>query len=61
MIRMTLCPNCNTIQKAGTNCPICKCPVEVGVIKDMGGRKSVLPKHKVEAAIRVRKKGVVVE
>jgi hypothetical protein len=24
---MTLCPNCRTIQKAGTNCSICKCPV----------------------------------
>ena len=29
MIRMILCPNCRTIQKAGTNCSICKCPVEV--------------------------------
>jgi hypothetical protein len=28
MIRMVLCPNCRTIQKAGTNCSICKCPVE---------------------------------
>lgn len=27
MIRMTLCPNCRTIQKAGTVCSICKCPV----------------------------------
>lgn len=27
MIRMTLCPNCRTIQKVGTNCTICKCPV----------------------------------
>lgn len=27
MIRMTLCPNCRTIQKAGTDCTICKCPV----------------------------------
>lgn len=27
MIRMTLCPNCRTIQKAGTVCTICKCPV----------------------------------
>jgi len=61
MIRMTLCPNCRTIQKAGTTCSICKCPVEVGTIEDMNGRKSVLPKHKVEAAIRARKKGVVVE
>jgi hypothetical protein len=24
---MTLCPNCRTIQKAGTACSICKCPV----------------------------------
>lgn len=28
MVRMTLCPNCKTIQKAGTNCSICKCPVD---------------------------------
>ncbi|GAG43956.1 unnamed protein product [marine sediment metagenome] len=27
MIRMTLCPNCETIQKAGTTCTICKCPI----------------------------------
>jgi len=29
MIRMTLCPVCRTIQKAGTVCTICKCPVIV--------------------------------
>lgn len=27
MAKMTLCPNCRTIQKAGTDCTICKCPV----------------------------------
>ena len=27
MIRMTLCPNCKTIQKHATACTICKCPV----------------------------------
>ena len=24
---MRLCPNCRTIQKVGTNCSICKCPI----------------------------------
>jgi hypothetical protein len=28
-IHMVLCPNCRTIQKAGTICPLCKCPVLV--------------------------------
>ncbi len=28
MVVMRLCPNCKTIQKAGTICPLCKCPVE---------------------------------
>ena len=28
MIRITLCPNCHTLQKAGTICSICTCPVE---------------------------------
>lgn len=28
MIRMMLCPNCRTIRKAGTVCPLCGCPVE---------------------------------
>lgn len=27
MIRMSLCPNCRTIQKHGTACTICKCPI----------------------------------
>ncbi len=27
MIRMTLCPKCRTIQKAGTVCTICRHPV----------------------------------
>jgi hypothetical protein len=27
MIRMTLCPNCRTIQKHNSTCAICKCPV----------------------------------
>ena len=27
MIRMTLCPNCRTIQKHDAICSICKCPV----------------------------------
>lgn len=27
MIYMTLCPKCRTIQKAGSECSICKCPV----------------------------------
>ena len=26
-VRMTLCPNCHTIQKAGQPCSICKYPV----------------------------------
>lgn len=25
--RMSLCPNCRTIQKHGENCPNCRCPV----------------------------------
>ena len=29
MIHMTLCPNCRSIQKAGSVWPLCKCPVEV--------------------------------
>lgn len=29
MIQMTLCPNCRTIQRAGSICPLCKCPVRV--------------------------------
>lgn len=28
MILMTLCPNCKTIQKYGTACTICKCPIQ---------------------------------
>ncbi len=27
MLRIMLCPNCRSIQKAGVNCSICKCPV----------------------------------
>ena len=27
--RMSLCPNCRTIQKNGIPCTICKCPVIV--------------------------------
>jgi hypothetical protein len=27
MVHMKLCPNCRTIQKAGTTCSICKCPI----------------------------------
>ena len=28
MVVMTLCPNCRSIQKAGTVCALCNCPVE---------------------------------
>ncbi len=28
MVIMKLCPNCKSIQKAGTICPLCNCPVE---------------------------------
>jgi hypothetical protein len=41
MIQMTLCPNCRTIQKAGTCCSICKCPVEAKKIPP----PSPPPKH----------------
>lgn len=27
MRKMTLCPNCGTIQKEGVRCPNCNCPV----------------------------------
>jgi len=27
MINMILCPNCRTIQREGTVCPLCSCPV----------------------------------
>jgi hypothetical protein len=27
-IVMRLCPSCGTIQKEGTICPLCKCPVD---------------------------------
>jgi len=27
VIVMTLCPNCRSIQKVGTNCPLCKAPI----------------------------------
>lgn len=26
-IEMRNCPTCNTIQKVGTNCGICRCPI----------------------------------
>jgi hypothetical protein len=28
MVVMKLCPNCRSIQKAGTTCSLCKCPIE---------------------------------
>jgi hypothetical protein len=28
VVRMCVCKNCETIQKHGTNCSICKCPVD---------------------------------
>jgi hypothetical protein len=28
-IKMVLCPNCKTIRKLGTICPLCTCPVIV--------------------------------
>ena len=31
MIHMTLCPNCQTIQKAGCACPLCKYPITARV------------------------------
>lgn len=33
MLRMTLCPNCRTIQKEGTRCTICTCPVDKSLKK----------------------------
>ena len=30
-VHMTNCPNCKTIQKVGTSCTICKCPVTAKV------------------------------
>ena len=43
-IRMTLCPNCRTIQKAGEPCSICKCPVPW----EKGPEKAEIPERRTQ-------------
>ena len=47
--RMCLCPNCRTIQKAGTSCSICKCPVHPAtlVVAQAEVELAVAAKHSV--------------
>jgi len=69
MIKITLCPNCCTIQKAGTTCSICKYPIPEREASPLSGCKSVTPQggiaykampgYKVEAIIRLRKRGLI--
>ena len=59
MIHMRICPVCGTIQKAGTNCGICKYPIEDLAVIKTGctpgrTRKSVMPVSRVEAAAKPR-------
>ena len=49
-VYMVLCPNCRSIQKAGTICPICKCPIP---LKEESDGKAVLL-FKVQNAYRQR-------
>lgn len=52
MIKMTLCPNCRTIQKAGTNCTICKAPVpNLVLVEEM---HNGLPRHTWVREDRIR-------
>jgi hypothetical protein len=46
MIRMTLCPNCKTIQKHNAVCSICKCPVQSPHINSAGRNIEKTKKHR---------------